>query len=573
MAANFNDIMDDGDSFALILGNQVAGTTGFGLSARGVIAFRDDYDTARDLMDSDEKQIKQVIKNINSIYRDHDTANRRCYINAVMTKPILAFYYWTVYAIKEGGARYDEDTVSEFHRDWVNSIMDSYTMEKPEVTTQSTTFSVPISKYNGTNWFDVRGQITQLMSTRIRHAGIPLSYVIRSVREEWEDTEYIASLQDRRIATKTLTGPTFDLDNKEVFRILTNVLSGTTLEDDVNKFKRTTHGRQARDSLTAIVEGASYPTELKRQGDAIIKELFYDPNKNFSFEKYHQLHARSHEIFAAAGDPVAEWRKITQFMGGIRCNKLQDDYRGMKDDPRYNTFTSFYNKIAENYRTLVAQKIIKPVSIYKRKINSMTGEHQDGGGRGRGRSRGRGNGRGGQEGSGRYQSGRYGGRSGRSRDYYDSGRGGRGGCGRGRHNGRDVSTVDLSCLPGDINLNNLTFTGDQWYGFDAQQREAINALSSFRNQQRQVNRMGRNHYGDHSRLRDDSSTLVTDTYPPPVRHIYELNISRGEHPLPPRVSDEVLQPPQGGRNNGNNNQGGSVPAQNARSAFGRRSQN
>ena len=62
-------------------------------------------------------------------------------------------------------------------------------------------------------------------------------------------------------------------------------------------------------------------------------------------------------------------------MGGIRCNKLQDDYRGMKDDPCYNTFTSFYNKIAENYRTLVAQKIIKPVSIYKRKINSMTGDH------------------------------------------------------------------------------------------------------------------------------------------------------------------------------------------------------
>ena len=573
MAANFNDIMDNGASFASILGNQIAGITGFGLSARGVTAFRDDYDTARDLMDSDEKQIKQVIKNINSIYRDHDTPNRRCYINAVMTKRILAFHYWTVYAIKEGGATYDQDTVGEFDRDWVNSIMDSYTMEKPEVTTQSTAFSVAVTKYNGTNWFDVRGQITQLMSTRIGHAGIPLSYVLRSVREEWEDTEHITSLQDRRIATKMLAGPTFDLDNKEVFRILTNVLSGTTLEDDVNKFKRTTHGREAWNSLTAIVEGASYPTELKRQGDAIIKDLFYDPNKNFSFEKYHQLHTRSHEIFAAAGDPVAEWRKITQFMGGIRCNKLQDDYRGMKDDPRYNTFTSFYNKIAENYRTLVAQKIIKPVSIYKRKINSMTGDHQDGGNRGRGRGRGRGNGRGGREGSNRYQNGRYRGRGGRGRRYYDNNRGGRGGRGRGRQNGRDASNVDLSCLPGNINLNNLTFTDDQWYGFDAQQRDTINALRSFRNQQRQVNRMGWDHYGDYSRQRDDSSTLDTQTYQPPVRHIYEFNVSRDGHPLPPTANGEVPQPPQSGRNSGNNSRGGSVSAQNAGSAFGRRSQN
>ena len=161
----------------------------------------------------------------------------------------------------------------------------------------------------------------------------------------------------------------------------------------------------------------------------------------------------------------------------------------------------------------------------------MTGDHQDGGNRGRGRGRGRGNGRGGREGNGRYQNGRYRGRGGRGRGYYDSNIDGRGGRGRGRQNGRDGLTVDLSCLPGNINLNNLTFTDDQWYGFDAQQRDAINTLPSFRNQQCQVNRMGRDHYGHHSRLRDDSSTLDTHTYPP-VRHIYELNVSRDGHPLP-----------------------------------------
>ena len=297
MAAIFTDIMDDGASFAIILGSQIAGTQGFGLTVRSVNVFRADYDTARDLTDSDESQIKQVIKNINSTYRDQDTANRRCYINAIMTKRSLVFHHWTIYAIKD------------FDRTWVKNIMDSYTMEKPEITSQSTSFSVTVTKYDGTNWFHVRGQILQLMSTQIGHSGIPLSYILRQTRSEWEDTENIISLQDRRIATKMLQGPTFDLDNKEFFRTLANVLNTTTLEDDVNKFKGTKHGRDAWNSLTAIVEGASFPTELKRQGDAIIKDLFYDPNKNFSFERYYQLHARSHEIFAAAGDPVAEWRK------------------------------------------------------------------------------------------------------------------------------------------------------------------------------------------------------------------------------------------------------------------------
>ena len=290
MAAIFTDIMDDGASFAIILGSQIAGTQGFGLTVRSVNVFRADYDTARDLTNSDESQIKQVIKNINSTYRDQDTVNRRCYINAIMTKRSLVFHHWTIYAIKD------------FDRTWVNDIMDSYTMEKPEITSQSTSFSVTVTKYDGTNWFDARGQILQLMSTRIGHSGVPLSCILRQTRSEWDDTENSTSLQDRRIATKILQGPTFDLDNKEFFRILANVLtSTTTLEDDVHKFKGTKHGRNFWNFLTAIVEGASFPTELKRQGDTIIKDLVYDPNKNFLFERYYQLHARSHEIFAAVG--------------------------------------------------------------------------------------------------------------------------------------------------------------------------------------------------------------------------------------------------------------------------------
>ena len=55
----------------------------------------------------------------------------------------------------------------------------------------------------------------------------------------------------------------------------------------------------------------------------------------------------------------------------IKCTQLQDEYRGIKDDASYHNFTAFYNKMNENYRMLIAQKIIKPVSIFKRKINHM----------------------------------------------------------------------------------------------------------------------------------------------------------------------------------------------------------
>ena len=70
-------------------------------------------------------------------------------------------------------------------------------------------------------------------------------------------------------------------------------------------------------------------------------------------------------------------------MKGIKCIQLQDDYSGIKDDDRYHNFTAFDNKSNENYRMLIDQKVIEPVSIFKRKINHTDhGNNGNNGGRG-----------------------------------------------------------------------------------------------------------------------------------------------------------------------------------------------
>ena len=119
------------------------------------------------------------------------------------------------------------------------------------------------------------------------------------------------------------------------------------------------------------VEGENYASELKRQGDHIIKNAFFDPNKNFTFEKYFDKHVKSHELHAAAQAPVPEWRKIDQFMKNIKCSNLQNDYRNLKDSSLYQSFTAMYNKLNENYRTMIHKGILKPGSVFKRKINAV----------------------------------------------------------------------------------------------------------------------------------------------------------------------------------------------------------
>ena len=75
-------------------------------------------------------------------------------------------------------------------------------------------------------------------------------------------------------------------------------------------------------AIIANVEGANYAIELKRQGDQVIKNAFFDPNKNFTFKKYFYKHVKSHELHAASQAPVPELRKIDQFMKNIKCGNL-----------------------------------------------------------------------------------------------------------------------------------------------------------------------------------------------------------------------------------------------------------
>ena len=129
----------------------------------------------------------------------------------------------------------------------------------------------------------------------------------------WEDTDRLTNLHDRRVRTKTHEGGTFVKDNTEFLRILMAVFTSTTLNNAVKSFQATTNGLGAWNAILVNVQGGSYITELKRQGDAAIDGAFFDPSKNFTFEKYFDKHVRSHELHAEAGAVVPEWGKVDLF--------------------------------------------------------------------------------------------------------------------------------------------------------------------------------------------------------------------------------------------------------------------
>ena len=155
---------------------------------------------------------------------------------------ILAFHSWAFFSVKDDGAEYDTANSTAFDHDWVDSIIDEYSMEYTKAISQSTAFSVTIPLFIGKNWYEVKYHMVQLIVTCIGAAGIPLSYLIRDTCQDWEDTNVISSLQDRRTATKMHSGNSFDIDNKYLFRILSNAFSATTLEDAIIIHKRNQNG-------------------------------------------------------------------------------------------------------------------------------------------------------------------------------------------------------------------------------------------------------------------------------------------------------------------------------------------
>ena len=80
-------------------------------------------------------------------------------------------------------------------------------------------------------------------------------------------------------------GNTFKLDNRELFRVLLNTFTSTTLDNVVRSFQKHNNGMVAWKAIIVNVEGENYAIELKHQGDQVIENAFFDPNKNFTFKK------------------------------------------------------------------------------------------------------------------------------------------------------------------------------------------------------------------------------------------------------------------------------------------------
>jgi hypothetical protein len=167
-------------------------------------------------------------------------------------------------------------------------------------------------------------------------ANTPLSYL---VREHAEVTAEIAAMdygtvEDRLIATTVLQGAHFDLDNRTLYDELKPLVVEGPGWAFVRRFDKQKDGRGAVLALRGQAEGPAAELTRKAKAYASISSAVYRGlRRGFSFANYVTVHQEAHNELQDLDEPVAEHKKVRDFLKGIQDPSLQVGKTVVLSDP------------------------------------------------------------------------------------------------------------------------------------------------------------------------------------------------------------------------------------------------
>ena len=399
-------------------------------------------DTLNGLCSLTKSELNDMVSGINKAYKTISRAQDRCSIGTLSLKRLHAIRSWAKDALIEGQKEMFDDpfTLAALDAAWLVDIGRIYLSNESEET--DTSQDIVKVEFDGTNWYDARRSILDIVASRKGAKGISLGYLTRIDNGNWDD--HYETLEQRRIATYRHSGPGFDEDNKAFYQLLVQYFSKTSCNDVVRHYERSKNGTAAWNAVKNHNEGGGFKQQLIQEANEQITKAKFTGNAKFGFEDYFKIHVRCHLMLAEAGQPMGEFQKITTFMSNVTDPGIKQDYKTIRSNQDIiRSFQALFNHLYEGHRIDhpegIPNKNTYPPNSRKRNIAQV----QRGGGRG--------------------------GRGGRGRH----GRGGRGRGGRGRGSNNNSN----STLPAAIRENpHASISSDTWNNLSYSQRNAVHAL-------------------------------------------------------------------------------------------------
>jgi hypothetical protein len=219
-------------------------------------------------------------------------------------------------------------------------------------------------------------------------ADVPISYIYREhgdVNPEIREAEY-GTDEESRMATTTLQGNHFSLDNKRVWNEFKPLIVDGPGWPFIKVYEKSNNGRGAVRDLFSQNQGENSRMIRKQKAYARLQTLrFSGPRKSWTFAQYIKEHQTQHNELHDCQEPVPESKKVTDFLAGITDSSLGNGLSFVYGNPN---LLSNFDSCQKYLQTIAASTRIHQLlqSGKQRDIGAVSGG-QNGGPKGKGKDR------------------------------------------------------------------------------------------------------------------------------------------------------------------------------------------
>jgi hypothetical protein len=235
----------------------------------------------------------------------------------VSTRYLKAFRMWLDYRILRDEPLDADAFIIDIMAKWVKRVEE---IKNAETAKKSITATPPNSLKSLDDWESFEELfLTYLRTFRSIIGGMPLTYVLRPIEEvsqEALDTVY-DDIDTDLFHTARLNDDVFKTNNAQVYQLLKNVIFDGPGRYITKKYDTSMNGRAAFLDIKRQAEGTAATTTKKAKAYKSIATATYSgTSQRYTFDKYLETHQRAHVTLAELGEPIAETKKVDDFLKG-----------------------------------------------------------------------------------------------------------------------------------------------------------------------------------------------------------------------------------------------------------------
>ena len=234
---------------------------------------------------------------------------------SVAFKKLQALSYWCKQQILRGKVL----DCANFNANALTQAMEDYQIDYEESKRESDA-QMP-SKFVYDEWVDWQQSVITYLKNKKGVRNIPLYYIIRKE----PCTIPIDEMQpiDEIMYNAPHQGRAYDVDNKEVHRLIDELTNGTDASDWIKSFRRSRNGKGAWDGLCGHYDGPAEGDKRITVARSNIKQAFYKNEQIFSFEKYSTRLKRAFDTLRQYQQPKSDKEEVEILLNNINTTNIQ----------------------------------------------------------------------------------------------------------------------------------------------------------------------------------------------------------------------------------------------------------